>query len=108
MQDMVLKITLSDILWAAGFVTALLGAWYAIRKISFFSHEKRLKALEEIPLKTHESRIQSLEESAKENSELNKLLCRGIKCLLTNVRTGDCIDNIKKTEEDIDRFLIEK
>lgn len=93
MQNAVVTISLSDVLWLAGFVVTVLGAWVAIKKVPFFTYEKRIQRLEEI---------------SEENTELNRLLCRGIKCLLTNARTGNCIDSIKKTEEEIDQFLIDK
>lgn len=93
MKDAVVTIALSDVLWIAGFIATIAGAWYTIKKIPFFTHEKR---------------IQHLEEIVEESTELNKLLCRGVKCLLTNARTGDCKDKIQKAEEEMEQFLIDK
>lgn len=92
MPDAVVTISLSDILWLAGFITATIGAWYALKKLPFFSHEKR---------------IQRLEEMADENAELVTLIGKGVKCLLTNARTGNCVDKIKTAEDEMEKFLFD-
>lgn len=107
MKDAVVTIALSDVLWIAGFIATVAGAWIIIKKIPFFSHEQRLKKLEETPLHTHEKRIQRLEEIAEDNAELVTLIGKGVKCLLTNARTGDCIDKIQKAEEEMEKFLFD-
>lgn len=92
MENASVTISLGEILWILGFIAAAISTWYALKKIPFFSHEKR---------------IHRLEEMAEENAELVTLIGKGVKCLLTNARTGNCIDKIKTAEEEMEKFLFD-
>lgn len=85
--------TLADIAWVLGFIITIGGAWVVVKKIPLFNHEKRISELEKHQIETW---------------EMNKLLCKGVKALLKNARTGNGVEDIKATETEIDQFLIDK
>ncbi len=52
--------------------------------------------------------INQLKRDVKENKDMTILICKGVKCLMDNSITGNGIDNLKKTRQELDEYLIEK
>lgn len=87
------SVSVSDILIICGAIVTIGSAFAVIRKIPIFNHE---------------ARIQKLERHEKEQYEVQKALCTGVLCLLTNARTGNGKDDIKAAEKQLQQVLIEK
>ena len=95
-----ITIALSDLLWIAGFITAIAGAWKVLKDNPIAKHETRLEELET----ASESTTEMLEKQA----ETNKMILNSLMVIIEHDITGNGIENMKKIRDEMHDFLIKK
>lgn len=90
------------ILAICGGIATIGGAWTAITKwiAPAVKISKRVSTIEHKQANDYES--------IKDIKETNQLLCKGMLCLMENAVTGNNIDRIKETKQEIQDYLIKR
>lgn len=99
------------ILAIAGAIVTLGGATAVLKR--WWTNSKGMKNQEQINqldkrVESVEYKTQKLESHQKENDDFAKIMCNSMLALLNHSITGSSVDELKKAEEEIKHYLINK
>lgn len=95
-----ITISLTDLLWIAGFITAIAGAWKVLKDNPITKHENRLNELE--------TTLESTTEMLEKQEETNKMILNSLMVIIEHDITGNGIENMKKIRDEMHEYLIRK
>lgn len=102
MGEMVLSINSEQVLWFCGIVTALWGVWKIIKEIKKPGEDLAEKVrLHDELLKKDDGRLDEMEAS-------NKLILQCLLIIINHDITGNGIEKMKETRDELQEYLINK
>ena len=102
MGDMVLSVSLGQILWFCGFVTAIWGVWKITKEIK----KPKEDLIEKVKL--HDELLKKDNERLKEMETSNKLILQCLLIIINHDITGNGIEKMKETRDELQEYLINK
>ena len=95
-------ITGEQILWVCGFIGAIWGVVKIIKEIKKPNDDKTKMLLE------HEKKLKEDDERLKEIEPTDKLILQSLLVIINHDITGNGIEQLKNTRDDIQEYLINK
>lgn len=95
-------ITSDQILWVCGFIGAVWGVVKIYKELKKPNEDKEKMLLE------HERKLSNDNERLQEIESTNNLILRSLLVIINHDITGNGIDQLKETRDDIQEFLINK
>ena len=111
MENVTLGNVLIVVLAIAGAIVTLGGATAVIKR--WWTNSKGMKNQEQINkldkrVESVEFKTSQLESHQKQNDEFTKIMCNSMLALLNHSITGSSVDELKKAEEEIKHYLINR
>ena len=111
MENVTLGNVLIVVLAIAGAIVTLGGATAIIKR--WWTNSKGMKNQEQINkldkrVESVEFKTSQLESHQKQNDEFTKIMCNSMLALLNHSITGSSVDELKKAEEEIKHYLINR
>ena len=111
MENVTLGNVLIVVLAIAGAIVTLGGATAVIKR--WWTNSKGMKNQEQINkldkrVESVEFKTSQLENHQKQNDEFTKIMCNSMLALLNHSITGSSVDELRKAEEEIKHYLINR
>lgn len=111
MENVTLGNVLVVLLVIAGAIVTLGGATAVIKR--WWTNSKGMKNQEQINkldkrVESVEFKTSQLESHQKQNDEFTKIMCNSMLALLNHSITGSSVDELRKAEEEIKHYLINR
>ena len=111
MENVTLGNVLIVVLAIAGAIVTLGGATAVIKR--WWTNSKGMKNQEQINkldkrVESVEFKTTQLESHQKQNDEFTKIMCNSMLALLNHSITGSSVDELRKAEEEIKHYLINR
>lgn len=111
MENVTLGNVLIVVLTIAGAIVTLGGATAVIKR--WWTNSKGMKNQEQINkldkrVESVEFKTSQLESHQKQNDEFTKIMCNSMLALLNHSITGSSVDELRKAEEEIKHYLINR
>lgn len=111
MENVTLGNVLIVVLAIAGAIVTLGGATAVIKR--WWTNSKGMKNQEQINkldkrVESVEFKTSQLESRQKQNDEFTKIMCNSMLALLNHSITGSSVDELRKAEEEIKHYLINR
>ncbi len=111
MENVTLGNVLIVVLAIAGAIVTLGGATAVIKR--WWTNSKGMKNQEQINkldkrVESVEFKTSQLESHQKQNDEFTKIMCNSMLALLNHSITGSSVDELRKAEEEIKHYLINR
>lgn len=111
MENVTLGNVLIVVLAIAGAIVTLGGATAVIKR--WWTNSKGMKNQEEINkldkrVESVEFKTSQLESHQKQNDEFTKIMCNSMLALLNHSITGSSVEELRKAEEEIKHYLINR
>ena len=96
------NISVADVLFFCGLITAIWGAWKVIKEIRKPSNSVKHTVDE------HEKKLTEDFKRLNSIEECNKVICKSLLALVDHEITGNGIDKLKGTKNELQSFLINR
>lgn len=97
-----ITVTTEQILWLCGLISALWGVWKIVKELKKPNENLRLTVdKHEKLLNSDDKRLRSIEDS-------NKMILQSLLVIINHDITGNGVEKMKETREELQEFLINK
>lgn len=101
-MSMGITVTTEQILWLCGLISALWGVWKIVKELKKPNENLRLTVdKHEKLLNSDDKRLRSIEDS-------NKMILQSLLVIINHDITGNGVEKMKETREELQEFLINK
>lgn len=95
-------ITANQIMWFCSFVAAIWGLWKIVKEIRKPTDDLKAK------IERHDQMLDKDNKRLKEMEESNRMIMKSLSVIINHDITGNNIDKMKKTRDELQEYLIDR